>query len=199
MRRLRARHHRARPAAARCRWLDDHRRGCACSPLRPPSSSPRYSTPTTIPVADAVLPKPFTGDQVRAIVERLREGASRCRLRTARCAPSSPTTTPTSARSWRSPRSWPASTSSSVVSDGRAALEVIERGGIDLAILDVSMPEMSGLEVLASIRGSRPRTEPRVVIVSASVDDASLAAGTGVGRRRLRDQAVQPAKVRRSA
>ena len=84
----------------------------------------------------------------------------------------------------------------SVVSDGRAALEVIERGGIDLAILDVSMPEMSGLEVLASIRGSRPRTEPRVVIVSASVDAASLAAGLESGAD---DYVTKPFSPRRFA
>lgn len=68
-----------------------------------------------------------------------------------------------------------------VVSDGRAALERIERGGVDLAILDVSMPEMSGFDVLRSIRSSRPRADPRVVIVSASVDATSLQIGAEAG------------------
>lgn len=69
----------------------------------------------------------------------------------------------------------------SVVSNGRSALEAIEAGGIDLAILDISMPEMSGLEVLQRVRTNLPRTEPRVVLVSASVDAASLAAGLDSG------------------
>ncbi|MEL4317871.1 response regulator [Leifsonia sp. YIM 134122] len=83
-----------------------------------------------------------------------------------------------------------------VVGDGRSALDVIERGGIELAILDVSMPEMSGLEVLASIRASRPRTDPRVVIVSASVDAASLAAGLESGAD---DYVTKPFSPRRLA
>jgi len=38
------------------------------------------------------------------------------------------------------------------VADGRAAVEAVEAGGIDLVILDVMLPELDGLEVCRRIR-----------------------------------------------
>ncbi|MCK6586353.1 MAG: response regulator transcription factor [Polyangiaceae bacterium] len=40
----------------------------------------------------------------------------------------------------------------SAVADGRAALEAVEAGGIDLVVLDVMLPELDGLEVCRRIR-----------------------------------------------
>jgi CheY-like chemotaxis protein len=52
--------------------------------------------------------------------------------------------------------------------DGEAALDRIHRGHFDLVLLDVWMPGMDGLEVLARLReGANP---PRVVVMTA--DDA---------------------------
>ncbi|MEL6577203.1 MAG: ATP-binding protein, partial [Pseudomonadota bacterium] len=56
--------------------------------------------------------------------------------------------------------------------DGAAALEALERIGPDLALLDVSMPVMDGLEVLARIRalaGTRAKTP--VIMLTAHVND----------------------------
>ncbi|MEL6481177.1 MAG: ATP-binding protein, partial [Pseudomonadota bacterium] len=56
--------------------------------------------------------------------------------------------------------------------DGAAALEALERIGPDLALLDVSMPVMDGLEVLARIRalaGARAKTP--VIMLTAHVND----------------------------
>lgn len=83
----------------------------------------------------------------------------------------------------------------SVVSDGLSALTRIEDGGVDLAILDVSMPEMNGLEVLRRIRASRPRTEPRVIIISASADAASLQAGLDSGADEYVTKPFSPRKL----
>jgi two-component system OmpR family response regulator len=43
----------------------------------------------------------------------------------------------------------------SAVADGRAALEAVEAGGIDLVVLDVMLPELDGLEVCRRIRAKR--------------------------------------------
>jgi DNA-binding NarL/FixJ family response regulator len=65
------------------------------------------------------------------------------------------------------------------VSDGRAALRSIEELKPDLALLDISMPGLNGLEVAAKMGRDRRRT--RVIILSMHVDDEyirrALAAG----------------------
>jgi two-component system OmpR family response regulator len=43
----------------------------------------------------------------------------------------------------------------SAVADGRAALDAVEAGGIDLVVLDVMLPELDGLEVCRRIRAKR--------------------------------------------
>lgn len=67
------------------------------------------------------------------------------------------------------------------VDNGSAALDRVAAGGIDLAVLDVSMPEMSGLDVLRALRSATAAQGPRVVLVSASVGSAALEAGTQAG------------------
>lgn len=57
------------------------------------------------------------------------------------------------------------------VADGRAALDLIEQEGFDLIILDVMMPGMSGLEVLAKIREKHSISELPVIMATAK--DAS--------------------------
>jgi CheY-like chemotaxis protein/anti-sigma regulatory factor (Ser/Thr protein kinase) len=58
--------------------------------------------------------------------------------------------------------------STSVAKDGVEALKAIDGGGVDLLLLDVWMPRMNGLELLAKIRASA--TRPRVVVMTS--DDA---------------------------
>ena len=40
-----------------------------------------------------------------------------------------------------------------MATDGREALELIERSPFDLVLLDVMMPGISGIEVLETLRG----------------------------------------------
>ena len=56
--------------------------------------------------------------------------------------------------------------------DGREALEVLEReGDVCLAVLDVMMPHLSGLDVLAAIRGDdRWRALPCIILTAAGQD-----------------------------
>jgi CheY-like chemotaxis protein/anti-sigma regulatory factor (Ser/Thr protein kinase) len=58
--------------------------------------------------------------------------------------------------------------STSVAKDGLEALKAIDGGGFDLLLLDVWMPRMNGLELLAKLRASA--TRPRVVVMTS--DDA---------------------------
>ena len=51
--------------------------------------------------------------------------------------------------------------------DGQSALDIIASQPIDLVLLDVMMPGMSGLEVLKEIRKSRSRLELPVIMVTA--------------------------------
>jgi len=68
-----------------------------------------------------------------------------------------------------------------VVADGDAALASILREDPDLAILDITMPGMSGFEVCRAVRAAGTTSDVRIVLLSASVDDddraMSLAAG----------------------
>jgi two-component system, OmpR family, response regulator len=58
--------------------------------------------------------------------------------------------------------------STAVAKDGVEALKAIDAGGIDLLLLDVWMPRMNGLELLAKLRSAKNR--PRVVVMTS--DDA---------------------------
>ena len=61
------------------------------------------------------------------------------------------------------------------VADGRAAWKKIQRTKFDLVLLDVWMPKMNGLDVLAAMRGKKAR--PKVIVITS--DDTP---GTLLGR-----------------
>ncbi|MEN3279432.1 MAG: two-component system, NarL family, nitrate/nitrite response regulator NarL [Solirubrobacteraceae bacterium] len=54
---------------------------------------------------------------------------------------------------------------------GEAALGAIERLHPDIVLLDLRMPDLDGLSVLARLHAAQPRPTCRVLIVSASLDD----------------------------
>ena len=58
------------------------------------------------------------------------------------------------------------------VGDGRAAIEAVRRYQPDLALLDITMPEMNGLEALEQIKANFPET--RVVMLTVSNEDKDL-------------------------
>lgn len=65
--------------------------------------------------------------------------------------------------------------------DGASALAAIKSTRPDLAILDVSMPEMDGLEVCRQVRLDPALDDLRILLLSASVDDASQEIGIAAG------------------
>jgi len=60
-----------------------------------------------------------------------------------------------------------------LVDNGEAALDALERGGYDLALFDLSMPLVSGLEALKLYRFTTPRPIP-VLILSANVTTEAI-------------------------
>ncbi len=60
-----------------------------------------------------------------------------------------------------------------IVDNGEAALDALERGGFDLALFDLSMPIVSGLEALKLYRFTSPRPIP-VLVLSANVTPEAI-------------------------
>ena len=67
------------------------------------------------------------------------------------------------------------------VGDGALALDAIRTHQPDLAILDVSMPEMTGLEVCRAVRADDSIGDVRIMLLSASVDEGTQAIGIEAG------------------
>lgn len=66
-----------------------------------------------------------------------------------------------------------------IVHDGATALERIKKEEPDLVILDLMLPGMSGLEILAALR--RERLHVRVLILTALADEEDLLRGFEMG------------------
>ena len=66
-------------------------------------------------------------------------------------------------------------------SDGVAALDSVRRLQPDLAILDVSMPAMSGLEVCRSVRADSSLNGVWLVLLSAGAEDRARSIGLAAG------------------
>jgi DNA-binding response OmpR family regulator len=65
--------------------------------------------------------------------------------------------------------------------NGREAVELAERHLPDLAVLDVSMPELTGLEALVALKGvPRTRTIP-VILLTARATANDIEAGLAAG------------------
>jgi len=67
------------------------------------------------------------------------------------------------------------------VSNGREALERLATETIDLVLLDVMMPEMSGLEILQRMKESPAMGHVPVIMVTARTQDEDLMNGYQFG------------------
>lgn len=64
-------------------------------------------------------------------------------------------------------------------SNGRAALDHIQKHKPDIVCLDINMEGLSGIEVLKAIRGSHPET--KVIMISGDASAASVRDAVGYG------------------
>ncbi len=65
--------------------------------------------------------------------------------------------------------------------DGEAALALVTRSVPDLVVLDVMMPKMDGLEVLAALKAEPATREIPVVMLTAKASDSEVENGWGAG------------------
>lgn len=73
--------------------------------------------------------------------------------------------------------------------DGAAALAAARETPPDLAVLDVSMPRMSGLEVCRELRADPATKKVPVLLLTARAQEADIEAGFDVGAN---DYVVKP-------
>ena len=67
-----------------------------------------------------------------------------------------------------------------VCPDGRTALAALERTAYDCVIVDLDMPGVGGLEVIASVRETSPDTEAVIITGKSSLESAVTAVRQGV-------------------
>jgi two-component system, OmpR family, response regulator MtrA len=67
------------------------------------------------------------------------------------------------------------------VGDGAQALASVTERKPDLAVLDISMPEVDGLEVLRRLRADSATSELPVVLLSARAQEADVKLGFELG------------------
>ncbi|MDX1622103.1 MAG: response regulator, partial [Nitriliruptorales bacterium] len=67
------------------------------------------------------------------------------------------------------------------VEDGAAAIAALERGSYDVAVVDVMMPKVDGLEVTKHIRGHEAAKDLPVVILTAKGNEEGHVHGYDAG------------------
>jgi two-component system, cell cycle response regulator len=67
------------------------------------------------------------------------------------------------------------------VPDGQVAVERVAKGGVDLVLLDILMPRLSGLEACRLLKGMTSDTFLPVVLVTVKTDSASRVEGLKIG------------------
>ena len=68
-----------------------------------------------------------------------------------------------------------------IAADGYKAIEILETESIDLAILDVVMPGMTGLDLVRVIRQAHSRTQLPIIMASSLSESADIVGGIRLG------------------
>ena len=88
--------------------------------------------------------------------------------------------------------------STTYVRDGVEALEVIAREGEpDLMLVDINMPRMNGLELLAELNGTGVVPRVPVIIVSTEGEDHDVERGLGAGARAYLRKPFRPDQLQK--
>ncbi len=83
-----------------------------------------------------------------------------------------------------------------LVEDGRTALERLRSNAeIDLILLDIMMPHMSGLEVLAELRELPHRRQTPVIVLTAKGQEADRERATALGATDFLTKPFSPKKL----
>ncbi|MEL6179555.1 MAG: response regulator [Myxococcota bacterium] len=69
----------------------------------------------------------------------------------------------------------------SIVSNGHHALDMVEKGGIDLVLLDIMMPGVSGMEVLRQMRQRHPNIDLPIIMLTAMAESEAVLAAFEAG------------------
>jgi DNA-binding response OmpR family regulator len=76
--------------------------------------------------------------------------------------------------------------------DGREALDVILERRPDIAVLDVRMPKLTGIEVLEQVRADDTVGDTPVILLSAGVQEDSIARGLEAGANEYMKKPFSP-------
>jgi DNA-binding response OmpR family regulator len=82
-------------------------------------------------------------------------------------------------------------------SDGQTGLTLAQTERPDLCILDVMMPKLSGLEVLAHLRGDPATANTPVILLTARGQDADVDRGFELGAHDYITKPFSPKELRR--
>lgn len=64
---------------------------------------------------------------------------------------------------------------------GKSGIETLKQEDVNLTLLDIEMPEMNGIETLELIRKDETICESKVMVLTASIDDAIKERMDGLG------------------
>ena len=82
-------------------------------------------------------------------------------------------------------------------SDGQTGLTLAQAERPDLCILDVMMPKLSGLEVLAHLRADPATADIRVILLTSRGQDADVDRGFELGANDYVTRPFSPKELRR--
>lgn len=82
--------------------------------------------------------------------------------------------------------------------DGRSALAMVEQQAPDLVVLDVMLPDLSGLEVCRQIREDLGHADLKVVMLSAKADNLDQDQGLQAGADAYLTKPTEPELIVRS-
>ena len=82
-------------------------------------------------------------------------------------------------------------------SDGRAALEAIDRDRPDLMILDLNMPVLDGMAVLEQMKAIAAERRPRVIVLTAYGSIPAAVRATRLGAADFLEKPVTPGDLRK--